>query len=92
MALNINPTLKRKIKFFPSNFRNFGPKTRFPRSPKPPASFGMVKTDFQYFRILAFQNDHGKPSKNGPKNDPKIMKNLTFAHPIKTRTPETMPM
>ena len=26
------------------------------------------------------------------KNGPKIMKNLTFADPIKTRTPETMPM
>ena len=35
----------------------------------------MVKTDFPDFRILAFQNNHGKPSKNYKKNVKQRLKN-----------------
>ena len=59
-----------KSDFFRQTCGNFGPKTRFPRSPNRAASFGMLKTHFQddvLFRLSLTWNKEPFLTREKPK-------------------------
>ena len=66
----------------------FRPKTRWGPRPDRARSFGIILSSKNRNPNMLVKPFHEIRQKHGPK----IMKNPTFANPMKTRTPETMPM